>query len=132
MSLINTLPVGATCVYYIHGDVNLENAAPAVVLKAYKSGILELKVFSQGADSYRDCVRHVDDPEVKSRPEATRREGCWDFVRHTANGQPPLSQEDSERAVTEALRNGMSPELIVDNLKVPLKMVDSIAKKIKV
>ena len=129
MPLVHTLPVGAPCVFYIHGDVTTENAAAAVVLKNYQQGVLELKVFSQGGDKFQDCVRHVSDPELKQSPEATRRQGCWDYVKYTRNGQPPITQEDMERAVSQSLMDGMSPEQIVETLKVPLKMVDAIAKK---
>ena len=131
MPLIHSLPVGAHCVYYIHGDITPENAAGAIVFKNYGNGVLELNVFGQGSITHRDCVRHRDDPDLLSFPEARRRQGCWDYVHYTKNGLPPISAEDTDQAVTESLRNGLSPDQIADTLKVSLKTVDSIAKKIK-
>ncbi len=62
--------------WYEGGVKNDELAKPAVVLVA-TGGSLHLKVFDPNRDFTKECVKHVDDPNIKEYDRI--QEGCWDF-----------------------------------------------------
>jgi hypothetical protein len=80
-NVIHTLPIGATCVYYIAGDKN--NKCGAIVVGSHPgSNIISLCAFTtSGFIGPKPCVRHISDEAAKHNPAVRISEGLWDYVK---------------------------------------------------
>lgn len=70
------VPVGAFVRWYRGGDTR--KVKRGIVQNAYLDTV-QIYVFGEALGAVKTC-RHITDPQVKDKPDATAEVGCWDFT----------------------------------------------------